>query len=188
MTFGPKVRTLFEALMSKTRIISTFDFGGCVRSPFLRQWTSLDAGGHAGFVVPLIVSGHFIRKQGPAGLWKFQSGPIMNEQVFALLGCGEQFGCQGGHGAVLGADVGADLDGQLVSLGDGLAVEDGGAEGACERVTGADGVGHFNLRCLLERHLSTCEDEPLVPQVSTSISRLYLPRMSQHLFSMSRPG
>ena len=85
-------------------------------------------------------------------------GPIIIEQVFALLGSGEEFGSQGGHGAVLGADVGAHLDGQLVGLGDRLAVEDGGAEGACERVAGADGVGHFYLGSLLEGHLATGED------------------------------
>ena len=89
---------------------------------------------------------------------EFQSGLLMMEQVIALLGCGEQVAGQGGHGAVLRADVGADLDGQLVGLRDGLAVEDGGAEGARERVTGADGVGHLDLGGLLERHLATGED------------------------------
>ena len=43
MTFGPKVRTLCEALMSKTRITSTSDLGVRALPPFLRRRTSLDA-------------------------------------------------------------------------------------------------------------------------------------------------
>ena len=36
---------------------------------------------------------------------------LFEKQVIALLGGCEEFAGQGGHGTVLGADVGADLDG-----------------------------------------------------------------------------
>ena len=45
-----------------------------------------------------------------------------------------------------------------MGLGDGLASQDCGTEGARERVTGADGIGHFNLGGLLEGHLAAGED------------------------------
>ena len=56
----------------------------------------------------------------------------------------------GGHGTVLRADEGRDLDGGAVGFGDRLAVEDAAHERAGERVAGADCVGHLYLRRRLE--------------------------------------
>ena len=79
------------------------------------------------------------------------------EKKYPLLrGC-KQFGRQNGHSTVLGAYIGADLYCKFVCLIDGFAVEDGGAEGTRERVTGANGIGHLNLGCRLEGHFAGFE-------------------------------
>ena len=62
----------------------------------------------------------------------------------------QQFIWVGGHGTVLGADVGGDLNGDAMSLWNGLTVEDAAHERACEGVASAYRVGHFHLRRFLE--------------------------------------
>lgn len=59
-----------------------------------------------------------------------------------------------GHGSILGADESTDLNSGLVSLGNGLAVEDAAHERTCEGIAGTDGIGYLYLRGLLERHLA----------------------------------
>ena len=73
-------------------------------------------------------------------------------------GSGLQLGGHFGHGAVLRADVCADAYGSAVGLGDALAGQYAGYEGASERVAGAYGVGHGDFWRLLERDGPGCED------------------------------
>ena len=65
-----------------------------------------------------------------------------------LLDSVDQFLRQLGHSAVLRADVGTHLYGQLVSFRDRHAGEDGGCKGTREGVAGPDGIGYLYL-CLL---------------------------------------
>ena len=63
-----------------------------------------------------------------------------------------------GHGTILRADIGTDLDGTLVSLFHRSAVEDSGTERTRKRVAGTDGISHRHLRCFLEGCQARCED------------------------------
>lgn len=65
-----------------------------------------------------------------------------------------QLGGQERHGAILGADVGRGLYGEVVCLDYTLAFQEGGDEGGSEAVAGPYGIGNLDLGGGLERHVA----------------------------------
>ena len=71
----------------------------------------------------------------------------MPDQYGGLLG---KFLRNGWHCTVLGANVGTHLNGKLMSLLDGLALQDAGTESTGEAIACTYGISHLNLWSLLE--------------------------------------
>ena len=72
---------------------------------------------------------------------------LMPDQYGGLLG---KFLRNDWHRTVLGANIGTHLNGKLMSLLDGLALQDAGAESTGEAITCTYGISHLNLWSLLE--------------------------------------
>ena len=72
---------------------------------------------------------------------------LMPDQYGGLLG---KFLRNDWHRTVLGANVGTHLNGKLMSLLDGLALQDAGTESTGEAITCTYGISHLNLWSLLE--------------------------------------
>ena len=72
---------------------------------------------------------------------------LMPDQYGSLLG---KFLRNGWHRTVLGANVDTHLNGKLMSLLDGLALQDAGTESTGEAITCTYSISHLNLWSLLE--------------------------------------
>lgn len=89
-----------------------------------------------------------------------------------------QFQRQFRHGTLLCADIGTDVNGNLMSLLNGLSGEQRGRESTGKGVAGSDGVGNLNLRRRLETSETVLSKD--IAAVSSACQHHHLKMVSAH--------